>query len=71
MHAETNLCIMRERQTKWWAESWVPINSGARVLGGWGGRQLPWARLLEGRLYLFLFRTIRIQVVVPGHNHLA
>lgn len=41
MRAETNLCIMKERQTKRWAESWVPVNGGARVLGGWGGVSCP------------------------------
>lgn len=49
----------------------MPASGGARVLGGLGGRQLPWARLLEGRLYLFLFLTIGTKVIVPGHNHLA
>lgn len=70
MHAERNLCIMKERQTKRWA---VLGASWRRSQGsGWvRGVSCPRARLLEGRLYLFLFLTIRTKVSVPDHNHLA
>lgn len=66
MRAEINLCIMREADQKV-GRVLVPVDGGAG--SGWvmvGGDQLPWAGLLEGRLYLFLFQTIRAQVVASG-----
>lgn len=43
----------------------------SRDLGsGWVGSQLPWARLSEGRPYLFLLLTTRIKISSLDHNPL-
>lgn len=66
-HAETNLRVTGERQNKRMAEFGVPAEPGSEE---GAGSQLPWARLSEGRHYLFLFLTIRTQISLLDHNPL-
>lgn len=63
---DKSTCDGRE-QNKRMAESGVPAEPGS---GEGAGSQLPWARLSEGRPYLFLFLTIRTKISSHDHNPL-